>query len=265
MPLNVMTGEPTASSKTGLAAICAAVLCTALGIAHPALAGPVDSLRQGLFGSRPSEGRQFAAPPIARYVSEDGDVFTLDRTQPKPLLKFENSFEVWALTPQPAPRGDTIYKNDLGEPVLRATRLGGITIFTDQRPGGSAAALAGVGAPLRLAIMGPQALLERLAQASARASRAARRLISFEAEATPASSALIADSAMITSEAVVRMTKRADSRRLLDRILKVRLVEGRRASAQIADGILQVTVVPPDGLAGRPSSDRIVQICETIR
>src|SRR5882757_11362700 len=94
MPLSVMTGEPTASSRMGLAAICAAVLCTALGIAPPALAGPVDSLRQSLFGSRPSEGRQFAAPPIARYVSEDGDVFTLDRTQPKPLLKFDNSFEV---------------------------------------------------------------------------------------------------------------------------------------------------------------------------
>jgi hypothetical protein len=69
---------------------------------------------------------------------------------------------------------------------------------------------------------------------------------------------------MITSEAVVRMTKRSDSRRLLDRVQKVRLVEGRRASAQISDGILQVTVAPPDGLAGRPSSDRIVQICATV-
>ncbi|WP_372783433.1 DUF4908 domain-containing protein [Phenylobacterium sp.] len=264
MPLHVMTGEPLASSRTGSAAVSAAILCIALGIAHPAAAGPVESLRQGLFGSRPSDGRQFAAPPVARYVSEDGDVFTLDKTQPKPLLKFENSFEVWALQPQAAPRGDTIYKNDLGEPVLRATRLGGVTIFTDQRPGGSAAALAGVGTPLRLAIMGPQALLERLAQASARASRAARRLIPFEAEATPTSSALIADSAMVTSEAVVRMTKRTDSRRLLDRILKVRLVEGRKSAAQIYEGVLQVTVAPPQGVAGRPSSDLIVQVCETI-
>jgi hypothetical protein len=248
----------------GSAAVYVAILCIALGLAPSAFAGPVESLREGLFGPRPSDGRQFAAPLVARYVSEDGDVFTLDRTQPKPLLKFENSFEVWALQAQSGPRGDTIYKNDLGEPVLRATRLGGVTIFTDQRPGGSAAALAGVGVPLRLAIMGPQSLLERLAQASARASRAARRLIPFEAEATPASSALIADSAMVTSEAVVRMTKRSDSRRLLERIMKVRLVEGRKASAQISDGVLQVTVAPPQGLAGRPSSDRIVQVCETL-
>lgn len=256
-----MTGEPEASSRAGSAAICAVVLCTALGVAHPAAAGPVESLRQGLFGSRSSD-RQFSAPPIARYVTEDGDVFTFDRTQPKPLLKFENSYEVWALKPQPAPRGDTIYKNDLGEPVLRATRLGGVTVFTDQRPGGEAAALAGVGTPLRLAIMGPQALFERLALASARASRAARRLIPFEAEATPTSSALIADSAMVTSEAVVRMTKRSDTRRWVDRILKVRLVEGHAPSAQITQGVLEVTVAPPQGVAGRPSSDRIVQVAQ---
>jgi hypothetical protein len=226
------------------------------------MAGPVESLRQGLFG-RPADGRQFPAPPIARYVSEDGDIFILDRTGPKPLLKFDNSYEVWALKAQPAPRGDTIYKNDLGETLLRATRLGGVTIFTDQRPGGSACALAGAGTPLKLAIMGPQALFERLALASARASRAARRSIPFEAEATPASSGLIADAAMVTSEALVRMTRRSESRRLVDRVLKVRIMEGHGASAQVAQGVLEVTVAPPQGWAGRPSSDWIVHVAET--
>ncbi|MFI4964530.1 MAG: DUF4908 domain-containing protein [Caulobacterales bacterium] len=239
-------------------------MCLALGAAQPALAGPIDSLRQGLFGARPHDGRD-AAPPIARYVSEDGDVFTLDRSQPKPLLKFENDGEVWVLQAQQAPRGDTIYKNDLGEPVLRATRLGGLTLFTDHRPDGEAAALAGAGNPLRLLILGPQALAERLLQASARASRAARRLIPFEAEATPTSSGLIADAASVTSEAMVRMTKRADSRRSLDRILKVRLVEGRKAAAEVNEGVLQVTVAPLQAFAGRPSSDRIVQVAEALR
>jgi hypothetical protein len=241
------------------------MLFVMIGAAPPAAAGPLESLRQGLLGHHSTEGRDFGAPPVARYVTEDGDAFTLDRTQPKPLLKFDNSFEVWALKAQPAPRGDTIYKNDLGEPVLRATRLGGVTVFTDQRPGGSAAALEGPGAPLRLAIMGPQALFERLYQATFRASHAARRTIPFDAEATPASSALIADAAMVTSEAVVRISKRADGRKLLERISKVRLIEGRTASVQLVDGVLTVTVAPPQGLAGRPSSDRILQITETPR
>src|SRR5690606_35936740 len=122
-----------------------------LGFGAPAHAGP-ESLREGLFGRHPADGRSQVAPPVARYVSEDGDVFILDRTQSRPLLKFENSPEVWALSPQPAPRGDVIYKNDLGTPVIRATRLGGVTIFTDQRPAGSAAALAGGGDPLRLGL-----------------------------------------------------------------------------------------------------------------
>ncbi|RAK61751.1 DUF4908 domain-containing protein [Phenylobacterium hankyongense] len=256
-----MNGEPAAFSRT----IFAAVLFTAgLGIANPAAAGP-ESLRDSLFGRRPSEGRPLTAPPVARYVSEGGDVFVLDRTQSRPLLKFDNDPEVWALRSQPAPRGDVIYKNDLGEPVLRATRLGGVTLFTDQRPGGSAAALSGGGVPLRLSPLGPQALLERLAQASARASRAARRLIPFDADASPASSALIADAATVTSEAVVRMTRRNDGGNLLARLRQVRLVEGRKSSAQLNQGTLQITVAPSEGLAGRPSSERIVAVAAAAR
>ncbi|HEY8618140.1 DUF4908 domain-containing protein [Phenylobacterium sp.] len=241
----------------------ALALCvTALACAYPAEAS-APRLRDGLFGRKAPDGRQFTAPPVARYVSEDGVAFTLDRTQARPLLKFDNSPEVWALNPQPAPRGDVIYKNDLGQPVIRATRLGGLTVFTPGRPAGSAAALAGGGAPLRLAPLGPQALLEKLAQASARASRATRRLIPFDAEASPASSALIADAAIVTSEAMMRMSRSPRSRALLDRIRRVRLVEGRRAGAEISRGVLIVMVAPQQGLAGRPSSERIVAVANT--
>ncbi|MGZ5956670.1 MAG: DUF4908 domain-containing protein [Caulobacteraceae bacterium] len=225
-----------------------------------------QSLRDSLFGRHPSfDGRPGAAPPVARYVSEDGDVFILDMSQGPPLLKFENNFEVWALRPQPGPRGDTIFKNDLGEPVLRATRLGGLTVFTDDHPSGEAAAVAGAGSPLRLIPLDAQALLDKLGQASARASRAVRRLIPFEAEATPSSSALIADAAMVTSEAVVRLTKRPNAHRILDRILKVRLLAGHKAGVELDQGVLQVTVAPPQGLAGRPSSERIIQVAERVR
>ena len=130
---------------------CKLAFVTALavaGLAGPAWAGP-DNLRESLFGQHPAAGRN-SSPPVARYVSQEGDVFVLDRSQNRPLLKFQDSPEVWALKPQPAPRGDIIYKNDLGEPVLRATRLGGLTLFTEDRPGGTAAALAGGGPALRL-------------------------------------------------------------------------------------------------------------------
>jgi hypothetical protein len=234
-------------------ALAAATLC-ALAVA-PAHAGVTDKLRDGLFKNRGAE-----RAPTACYVSEQGRVFTLDRTRPSPMLKFEDSPEVWVLAPNPAPRGDVIYKNDMGEPVLRATRLGGFTLFTDDRPNGEAVSLAGGCAPLRLMPMSPQAVFERLAQASLRASRAAHRPMLFEAEATPDSSALIADAAVVTSVAIIRLAQRDDGRRFLGRINRVRFTEGKKASATLKDGILRIVVSPSEGLAGRPSSDRILKI-----
>lgn len=246
-----MDGGPTAVMRS----ICAAIVCAVVGFASSAQA---QSLHDLLFGDHgPSAGRDFSAPPVARYVSEDGDVFTLDLTQARPLLKFENSPEVWALQPHPAPRGDVIYKNDVGQPVLRATRLGGVTVFTTHRPQGEAAALAGGAPPLRLAPLGPQALLERLGQASLRASRAAKHVILFDAEATPTSSAVIADAAVVASVAVIRLSEHPQGRNRLSRLKRVFLEEGRRVTAQVQSGTLKITVMPTLGMAGRPSSGRI--------
>jgi len=237
----------------------AAAALGATACASSAAAAP-ESLRQGLFGRDQFDSRQAGAPPVARYVAEDGAGFIVDRSQGRVLLKFDDDPEVWALLPQAAPRGDVIYKNDLGEPVLRATRLGGLTVFTHDRPGGSAAALVGGGAALRLQPLAAQALLERLAQASARASRAAKRLIAFDADASPTSAALIADAANIVSAALVRVSRRGDGRAVLSRVKQVRLAEGKRPDVKLSQGELQVTVAPAHGLAGRPSSDRILAV-----
>jgi hypothetical protein len=247
---------PTAFSKS----ICAAVVCAA--VCAFASGAQAQSLHDLLFGRhRPSDGRDFSAPPVARYVTEDGDVFTLDLTQDKPLLKFENSSEVWVLNPRPAPRGDTIYKTDVGETLLRATRLGGFTVFTDHRPDGEAVALAGGGGggptPIKLAALSPQVLLDRLGQASLRASHAARHVILFDAEATPNSSAVIADAATVVSVAVVKISERPQGRSRLAQLRRVFLEEGKRVAAQFEKGTLKITVVPSLGFAGRPSSDRI--------
>jgi hypothetical protein len=248
------------SQISGKAAVAAMVAAMAVLSAGPVDAMGAGTLRDNLFGARPAGQDQRVSLPIARYVSQEGDVFILDRSQPRPLLKFEDSPEVWVLRPQPAPRGDVLYMNDLGEPMLRATRLGGLTLFTEDRPGGTAAALAGVSGALRLAQLSPQQLLERLAQASARATRAARRLIPFEADASPGSSAITADAAMVAAEAVSRIARRTDAKTILARIGKIRLVEGRKASASLQQGVIEITVAPADGLAGRPSSDRIMAV-----
>ena len=232
----------------------------ALGLEPAPAAAQEDNsvLREGLFGKPGNASRRAPAPMVARYVAETGDEFILDRSSSRPLMRYEHSAEVWALLPQAGPRGDVIYKNDLGEPVLRATKLGGLTLFTRERPEGAAVAVAGASSPIRLPAMGPNALLQKLAQASSRASKAAHRLIPVGADATPQSAALIADAAMVAAESMARMARHSNGKAVVARIEKIFVAQGRRPDAEIdKQGVLVVTVRPDMGIAGRPSSERI--------
>ena len=263
------------NDKQGRAGVLAGL--AALGAC--ALAGPVcaqsNTLRDALVGRRPAQERNFSAALVAQYRAEAGPSFVVDRTEPRAVyLKFEDQVEVWALRPTPGPRGDIIYKNDIGEPMLRATRLGGLTLFTDDQPQGSAAAVAGAAAPLRPAhITGPNALLQVFAQASARVSRAAQRLIPFEAEDVPAGAEpLFADAANLTAAAFVAIASEEGGRARVARISRVRVQAGagagaaltresrRPASPNAPDQIVQITVAPLQGFAGRPSSGKVAAV-----
>ena len=66
------------------------------------------SLRDVLFGAGvQDDDRSTAPPPVARYVSEEGESFVLDRSSATPLIRFEDSDEVLALSPSPAARSET--------------------------------------------------------------------------------------------------------------------------------------------------------------
>jgi hypothetical protein len=252
-----MKSQSAVMAGPGRAAILLAFALAVIG----GTADAQSSLRDAFRGNR-GEVRKAPAPPIARYVAETGDAFILDRAAPQPLMKFENSSEVWVLSPQPAPRGDTIYKNEMGEPVLRASKLGGMTLFTRERPGGDAAALMGKASSIQPPpFISVNVLFQRLVQASARASRAAQHRIAFETvdDATPGTSVLVADTATVTAEAFERMARDGD-RSLLVRVTRVLLAEGHKPGASLRGGDLTVTYAPGKGLSGRPSSKRIIKI-----
>lgn len=250
-------------ARTGLrfpvAALLLAAVFTLLCAVAPSYAQ--GSLKDFLFPDKPGESQRRAPPPpVARYVTETGEGFILDRSSGKPLLKFESSYEVWALQPEVGPRGDINYKNDLGQLILRATKVGGFTLFTRKRPGGAAAEVAGAVQPLRLKPVSPLALYQLLRIASGRASKAAGRTIGFEADASPDSSALIADASLIASEAIVRLSRAPNGQTQLAKIGKVVIVEGARPAVVLKNGVLLIVVTPDDGIAGRPSSERIIQV-----
>jgi hypothetical protein len=234
-----------------------------------------NKLRDALTGRRPAQERNVEAPLVAHYRADSGPSFIVDRSETRAVfLRFDEQVEVWALKPTPGPRGDIIFKNDVGEPMLRATRLGGLTLFTDDQPQGAAAALDGPAAPLKPThISGPSALLQVVAQASARVSRAAQRLVPFEAEDVPAGAEpWFADAANLTAAALIAIAGEDGGRARVGRISRVRVLAGSapgaglvrevrpRGAASTADQMLQITVAPLQGYAGRPSTSKVMSV-----
>ena len=223
------------------------------------------SLRDFMFGEHDADRHFGASPPVARYTAEEGDAFVLDRAARTPLLRFEDSPEIWALVATAGPRGDLIYKNDVGEPMLRVSRLGGVTLFTEVRPTGSAAWVVSQAGALRLtAPIGPEGLFNVLAEASRRASRAAQHLIAFDAPDTSATTEVVfADAFTVTSEAFVRMSAAGGrGRAVLQRVMQVSFLPGRAPDVTAAGARVEIVVAPDLGVAGRPSSERILTALE---
>lgn len=221
-------------------------------------AGPL-SLGEVLFGSHGDAARRPTTPPVARYLPDSGENFTFDRSASPALMRFDDNPEIWVLQPQPGPRGDVIYRNDVGEPMLRATRLGGLTLFTPRHPDGAAAALEGEATAIHpFSVLSPGALLQRLAQASARASHAVQRLVVFEApDVTAESATLVADAATVAAGAIGDLAHQGEMPHGLSRLSKVLLLPGRKPAAAMKDNVLQIVISPKLGVAGRPSSRRI--------
>jgi hypothetical protein len=247
--------HPVLRVSSALIVAAAALVSAAVVPCAPAY-GETDTIREAMVGAAARDARMHL-PIVGRFISETGSTFILDRSGPEALFRFERSTEIWALRPSAGPGGDIIYKNDLDQPVVRISRLGGLTVFTTQRPMGAPAMLEGDALPFHPPLLSPQTLLQIMVRDSARASRAADRLIRFDAEAGPGSEFVIADAASVAAEALIQMASIREGRPLLERVKKVRLSVGRHADARFHGGVLEITVDPKAGLAGRPSSGRI--------
>jgi hypothetical protein len=236
-------------------------------ICSQAYAAAPPNLRDLLFGRHANDSSPSTElPAVARYEGDNGAAFILDRTQgAHALLQFDGDPEIWSLTATPGPHGDIIYRNDLGQPMLRSTRLGGVTLFTPGRPSGMPAAFVGEGtAPRAPPVLGPDALLQLEIHAALRATRAAQHGVSFDTThdfVTPASEVLFAEAFIITAQAFVHVaqtTKPGQS--AISHVMVVRFVTGRQADAAVKGPEMRITIAPDLGVAGRPSSGRLIAV-----
>lgn len=207
---------------------------------------------------RNSGGTSRTPPPTGRYVAESGEAFILDRSGQRPLLRFDRREETWVLRPTPAPRGDVIYRNDAGDQLLRVTPGGGMTVYTTRAPGGSPASFAGPSSGLEPPVLGPLRLWSLMARRSDMISQALGRLVMIHLTGDR-SEALCVEALIVTTDAVIRIARSPTASQHLSQLRSISITEGQRASVTYAGGRLVVVVNPDEGLAGRPSSARVIQ------
>jgi hypothetical protein len=254
--------------------VMAAGLLAGVLTANTADAQGFGSLRERMFGKHPEDGRDNEhMPMVAHFVSAHGAGFVLDKSQALPLLRFDGDDEVFQLTAKSGANGDVTFRNDMGEPVLKETRLGGVILFSGVHADiGEPAAVTGQApafAPDRLTLA---ELWLHMAKSAMRVSRASEHRVDFDAdkdqvdENTPNDTVinLFAESVSVTADALVQIANQADGRHSLDKLHEVHLIEGRPPSAYMDNGVLVVKLDPSRGQwGGHPSSKRIMNIVMT--
>jgi hypothetical protein len=196
-----------------------------------------------------NQDRSDSLPVAGRYVADSGQA----------LLRFERRDETWVLRPTPAPRGDIIYRNDAGEQVLRVTPDGGMTIFTPVASGGSPVSFAGPGPTLSPPSLGPAELFNLMARRSGMITQALGRLVEINLDTGDESESLAVDALIISTDAVMRIARSPSARPSLSRLRRITIIEGDRAAVTYLSSELRIVVAPSQGLAGRPSSARVIR------
>lgn len=219
--------------------------------------GNVQAEQSESLRNRTSPSRSL--PPTGRYVADSGEIFILDRSGQRPLLRFDRRDETWVLRPSAAPRGDVIYRNDAGDQLLRVTPGGGMTVYTTLAPGGSPASFSGPGQSLTPPTLGPAQLFRLMARRSAMLSQSLGRLIEINVDTGEQAEGLSVEALILSTDAVLRIARSPTARSSLDRLRSITINEGPRASVTYARGDLQIVVAPVQGVAGRPSSARVIQ------
>lgn len=252
--MTVRTAFKPVSTATALA-LAAVLIAPQIAVAQAAANAQTDrdrSARERIFSRN--------LPPAGRYVSESGQGFVLDRSGTRILMRFERSNEIWVLRPTPAPRGDMIYRNDAGEQVLRVTPDGAMTLFTSSAPRGAPVSHVGAGPDLAAPTLTPVQLWNYIVRQSGRASAALGRLVQVDVDIEPGSEAVTADALNTAVDALIRMSRSSNLREEAARVRRIVITDQGRPGASFQDGALRIVIDVRAGLAGRPSSARIVSV-----
>jgi hypothetical protein len=257
-------GHGFASLGIGTVGLTTLTLCAALMGASAASAQVLTGQERG--NAQVEYSRQIRSqsvtrttPRIGRYSAATGQGFVLDQSGSQVLLRFDRSNETWVLRPSSAPRGDTIYRNDAGEQVLRVNASGGITLYSSRSPGGSPVSTESGPVPsLEPQALGPVQLFNLMTRRSGLISDAVGRLVQINVYGDE-SEALCVEALIVATDTVIRIARSPSAKPFLERLRVITIIEGNRSAVTYQRGELRVVVDPSRGVAGRPSSARIIR------
>ena len=197
---------------------------------------------------------------VARFASQGGPGFILDQSNARPLLRFDGSSEIWVLRASAGLRGDIFYRNDVGEVMLRATRLGGLTLYTLDDPRGLPCAVRGGAGRLEMTRHDVRTLFRHMLREAARGGQAIRGQLEVRADnVEPDTDDIYGDAVSIAIDGIVRTGQTEAGRERLSGLRVLAVVEGALPGARRTGDTLTITISPSQGLAGRPSSARVAR------
>ena len=179
----------------------------------------------------------------------------LDRTAARPLLWPEGSREVFALYPARAAGGGRLYLTDSDRVLLRFSNLGGATYFPSDAPEGVIVDPDGAAGELHAEPASEREVFEAARDLVDDLVNRSRNEVVAEVTARDD----VTNGYIIDMMNMVALAADRSSRRELRRLETVRIGIGEAPRARFSRGVLDISINPDLGYAGRPSSAYIAQ------
>ncbi|VAV99444.1 hypothetical protein MNBD_ALPHA06-400 [hydrothermal vent metagenome] len=198
---------------------------------------------------------------VQRFETMQGPPpFILDTTGARPLFRYERGGEVLVLTPVYTTRGDTLYKNDQGQVVLRLHRVGSATLFPRPRSQGVIAWTTGSASELGPPRVSIRRMTRLLGQIATDLAETLDHDLSISViGATEQNAWLYLDAAMNVRSSF-RQMRRAKAPDIWRKITMIRIGPAEQPAASISDFTMNLSITPQMGFSGRPSSLQIQNI-----
>jgi hypothetical protein len=199
------------------------------------------------------------------YVAGDSVGFALQNIGANFLLRFQGAPEVFVLYADRASMGGRVLKYDDGETAIQVTVWGGITLYTDAKPGGLPAERTGDAQPFAPSNVALNDMQAQVADDGQHLAYTRRLQIAFTTDwnaiANNASLRAIYDDAMENAvRGIYRFAASTPAREAMSkRVDNVSLTPAARPTVNMAGRTLLVTFNPNTGYVGRASSRAIAR------